>query len=461
MAHYDARYGTHASSSNNFVSGSPNQLDSEEQGTVKSHNLIDTLKKHCKPSYQFNRSSSSPIGELQSTSCSVAAIDYNIETPPIVFHGTHRDSAGALISGQLFLDISDDFVEIDSLKATIQAHTVYKRPYQSHCRECQHHDVEIQAWVLLGHTTRLNRGRHTFPFSGFLDGKLTASMDTPVISISYEFMAMAQVSHSTALARLPTQLKIERNLLVRRSIPEPIFPRQTVRRFPSLNIAVYAKYNSVINPTGSNSLTLTIDGVVAHEEKAEMMDLWKLKKVAWRLDETIKTIAPICDKHMAAANKVGCGNGLQGITRSEVRVIGEKQLYKGWKLDYSSACCSVIDVEYFVRPAHSHLYKSRYTCDAKTDDGMQVSHSLFLELTVSRGYSACLMLRMHFGIILTECSGTSISWDNEPLPLYEDVPPRPPSYICEWSVEYQDHRPLSVGHDIEQANSTDLPTNPQ
>jgi hypothetical protein len=41
------------------------------------------------------------------------------------------------------------------------------------------------------------------------------------------------------------------------------------------------------------------------------------------------------------------------------------------------------------------------------------------------------ILRMHFATVLTDRAGLGISWDNEAPPVYQDVPPSPPSYMEE------------------------------
>ena len=40
------------------------------------------------------------------------------------------------------------------------------------------------------------------------------------------------------------------------------------------------------------------------------------------------------------------------------------------------------------------------------------------------------VLKMKFGVILTERSGMGISWDEEQPPVYEDVPVSPPGYAA-------------------------------
>ena len=41
---------------------------------------------------------------------------------------------------------------------------------------------------------------------------------------------------------------------------------------------------------------------------------------------------------------------------------------------------------------------------------------------------------MHFQTVLTERAGLGISWDNEAPPVYQDVPPSPPSYSEEMRI---------------------------
>ncbi|KAL6357649.1 hypothetical protein LRP88_07822 [Fusarium phalaenopsidis] len=116
---------------------------------------------------------------------SAVSIDWSIESPPVVFHGNAEDSTGALITGQMFLDVKEEAVEIGSFSASLKLHVFQKRPFQSHCTDCQNQYTELQAWQLLAHPTTLRKGRHAYPFSILLGGHLPATMDTPLAAISY------------------------------------------------------------------------------------------------------------------------------------------------------------------------------------------------------------------------------------------------------------------------------------
>lgn len=207
-------------------------------------------------------------------------------------------------------------------------------------------------------------------------------------------------------------------------------------------------YPQVIHPIGSNKLSLRLDGIAKHNEKIDMVEYWKLKKITWRLEETNKAVAPACTKHRVNETTAEGEEEQQrrvakkGIQRTDTRIIGEKALFSGWKANYGSVSDSLVemDLEY-------HLGRhAGFTCDARPRDGSRtnlmphVSHQLILEMVVSQEMAPTgkpsqsaptgvgRILRMHFSTVLTERAGIGISWDNEAPPIYQDVPPSPPAY---------------------------------
>jgi hypothetical protein len=260
-------------------------------------------------------------------------------------------------------------------------------------------------------------------------------MDSPLVSISYEFKAEALPrSNGSQLA----PLKLEKVLDVKRSLPTSETPHHSVRVFPPTNIKASAYYPHVIHPIGSNTLSLRLDGIAKINPKVNTVEYWKLKKLTWKLEETIKTIAPACERH---SPKVDDSTEEQqtkkGIVRSETRVIGEKTLFSGWKSNYTSATDSTVELEL----DYSLFSKNaKYACDTKSRDGTEVTHQLMVEMVVSQEWAPVnkpslvthtgigRILRMHFGCVLTERAGIGISWDNEAPPIYQDVPPSPPAY---------------------------------
>ena len=103
----------------------------------------------------FGRSSKEP------PSSPLCAVDWKLESPPIVLYGDAEHSTGALVSGQLFLLIKEDKVEIDSFDATLSIHVTQKKPFANHCTECAHDVTELKKWTLLPNPLVLTKG--TFP----------------------------------------------------------------------------------------------------------------------------------------------------------------------------------------------------------------------------------------------------------------------------------------------------------
>ncbi|KAL2261524.1 hypothetical protein VTK26DRAFT_3990 [Humicola hyalothermophila] len=382
------------------------------------------------PGISFGRSTK----ETQATS--PAKLDWKLESPPIVMYGDAENSSGALLSGQLFLTIKEEGLEIESLHATLNIHVTQKKPFVNHCTECTNQITELKRWQFFQHPLFMTKGVHSFPFSVLLEGHLPASMDGPLVSISYEFKAEA-VPRSKGTLLAP--LKLEKVLDVKRSLPASETPHHSVRVFPPTNIKASAQYPNVIHPIGNNTLSLRLDGIAKLNQKVNTVEYWRLKKLTWKLEETVRTVAPACGRH---SPKIPDGVGEQhkkGVVRSDTRVIGEKTLYSGWKSNYTSATDSLVELEL----DYSLSKNGKFACDTKSRDGTEVTHQLMVEMVVSQEWAPVnrpslvthtgvgRILRMHFGTVLTERAGIGISWDNEAPPIYQDVPPSPPAYSLE------------------------------
>ncbi|CAN8096341.1 unnamed protein product [Discula destructiva] len=368
-----------------------------------------------------------------------AQVSWKIESPPIIFYGDAENSTGALVSGQLYLDVKDDAgYEFDTFKATLAIRVTQKKPFTVHCNECASQTTLLKEWTFLSHPgVPLHKGVHPFPFSVLLDGHLPATLDSPLVNITYEFKAEAIPARPG-----PPPVKLEKLFDVKRSLPPPELPHHSVRVFPPTNVKASVHYQQVIHPIGTNKLTLRLDGIARlNAGPGNTIEYWKLKKLTWRLEETLKTVAPACDKHKPAVDPASGGGDDQqkrGVARTETRVIGEKTLFSGWKSMYAGPTDSNVELELdYALNKHA-----KYSCDLKSRDGTQVSHQLMLEMVVSQecapvGKPSLVtqtgvgrILRMHFGTVLTERGGIGISWDNEAPPIYQDVPPSPPAY-CE------------------------------
>lgn len=123
------------------------------------------------------------------------------------------------------------------------------------------------------------------------------------------------------------------------------------------------------------------------------------------------------------------------VTIEHTRIIGMGEMKTGFKTDFSGKgkveAMAEIDTHSF-----NHV-----SCNlADPDFGMAINHTLVVEMVVaeeitpSKGHyqpiatGAARVLRMQFGLNLTERPGLGIAWDDEVPPMYADVPTSPPQY---------------------------------
>lgn len=378
-----------------------------------------------------------------------ASLSWKIESPPAVLHGDTENSTGALVSGQLLLDIKEEGFEVDTFEAKLNVHILQKRPFTGHCQNCANQVTELKSWTLLTEPTQLSKRTHEFPFSVLLDGHLPATTDNAIIAVKYEFTAIVQ-------PRTGPMVKLIKNIDVKRSIPVPELPHHSIRIFPPTNIAASVHFTQIIHPISSNTFTLRLDGVVKHNPDAKTVEYWKLKRLSWKLEENMETIAPACEKHSPKEPKESdtAVAPKKGAKRVDTRTIAHADMHSGWKSDYSPSGCIETEIQYQLAPG------ARAVCDMKSKDGTEITHQLVVEMVVVQEYAptthlkhvtptgVARILRMHFGVVVTERAGLGVSWDNEAPPIYQDVPPSPPSYSCD--IPYESVEDLALSRNSQE-----------
>jgi arrestin-related trafficking adapter 1 len=354
---------------------------------------------------------------------SPAKFDMIIESPPLIFYGTTENSTGALLSGRLKLDVTDPAGEVTLTKLVMamNAAITTKKPVAKDCPECTKRVNDLKTWNFLSEpkTFYLDKNNQ-FPFSFLLPGHLPATTISSLGSVTYYLEAKATTSHSEEIY-LTLPLKIER------AVP-PGLEKSSIRIFPPTNLTSRLIMPPVIHPIGNFPLQMILSGVV--DKKAETQTRWRLRKVLWRIEEHTKIISPPCSKH---GHKVG-GDG-KALQHQDERTVGSDELKAGWKSDFDTQG-GEITLEFDAR-----LSPSKHPiCDMDSPAGLEVKHNLVIELIIAEEFcpnrntslitptGAARVLRMQFGISVTERAGMGISWDEEMPPVYEDVPASPPGY---------------------------------
>ncbi|KAM0283389.1 hypothetical protein ACHAQH_002512 [Verticillium albo-atrum] len=368
-----------------------------------------------------------------------ASLDWVVETPPVMFYGDASHSAGALFTGMMHLNV-EETVHVDNFQASLHLHVHQKKPFAKHCPGCSDQYTELKRWTFLPQPVTLAPGRHAYPFSIHLLGHNPASIDTPVVAVTYEFKAQVHCTGSHPLS-------FEENIHVKRSLLGSDPMHQSMRLFPPTNVKASTFLNRVIHPTGTHKVQLRLDGIT--NVAGSSLEIWKLKKLSWKLEETVCTTAPACSDHAVES----ASSEKFTVRRDEARILGGKEIHGGWKSDYSISDARIeFEFEYGLTAAkHIRKREPMYACDARAVNGTgtEVSHTLAIEMLLSKDMTSSDMpnlisatsdarvLRMRHPVVLTEAPGLGVAWDAELPPVYDDVPPSPPSYPQEAPVEYE------------------------
>ena len=134
-----------------FSDRSPSSSGSSLASEDRSVKMPDSHKRLSLVGLHSPKSSSSKIPQ-------VASLDITIESPPLVFYGPAASSSGALLSGQLVLNIHEDFMAIDSFKMRLALEVTRKKPFHAHCPECSKQCTDLTTWNFLQGPATLRRG---------------------------------------------------------------------------------------------------------------------------------------------------------------------------------------------------------------------------------------------------------------------------------------------------------------
>ena len=359
-----------------------------------------------------------------------AKLEIAIESPPLVSYGTMENSTGALMSGQLWLHVTDQPLKLEKFELELVAKVKYAKPVSKDCPECQVNHNELKKWKIITEPKTFENGTHAAPFSYLLDGHLPATTHAALGSVEYILTAVAISANQEKMTASHT-------LDLKRSILPPEIDRTAVRVFPPTNLRAEVSHPPVIHPIGEFNVQLSLSGIIARER--EFLRRWRLRRVLWRLEECSKMVSKPCPKHV---HKVG-GEG-KGLEHTDTKTLGSHEIKDGWKNEFSLEGGGRIEIDFPCKVDP----KIKPSCDVSNPTGLAVQHRILLELIVveeianakhAKQWSAtgsARVLRMAFTVIMTERAGQGVSWDDEIPPQYDDVPASPPGYSYARIEEY-------------------------
>ncbi|KAH6889640.1 hypothetical protein B0T10DRAFT_439939, partial [Thelonectria olida] len=363
---------------------------------------------------------------------SPVTIDWKVESVPTIILGNEEEDLPSLLSGQVSLKIGEDQVEIDSFRGSLNVHTTQKKPFKSRCANCKDQHEELQAWSFLSGETTLSKGSHSFPFSALIPDHAPASMDNPLLSVSYDFQCEVQFRSKGKPNSTPQTARFNREITIRRSLSIPDGPAHSTRSFPSAGIEVSSHIDSIVHPEAPSKASITLKGLRRSSGTDENIEMWRLWKGAWKLEEKMKTVVKPCERH-EATNSDGDGD----LLRTKTRLLREKSLYDGWTITDADGTAQ-LDFGFGIKRSSSS--QPTYSNDTKSLDGTEVTHLLTVELVLIKETfpedspnlavrtGGGRILRLHYRVAMVDDSITGPGCVIENLPSYHDIWPSPPSY---------------------------------
>lgn len=219
-----------------------------------------------------------------------------LESSPVILYGDPSESTGFIILGVLKLDVSKEFEELQTVTLSLVQTFKYSRtfclPSVSGCKNCKERKTTLARWDVLTDTASFPQGVHGYPFSHLLPGSLppTSKLGSSHSDafIRYDLIAVATVPHSTAQTTIRLPLHVSR--LVLRG-PD----RNSLRVFPPTEVSASAVLPNVVYPKSTFPIELKLDNIVSNLSERR----WRMRKLAWRIDETTLVRAHACPKHLS------------------------------------------------------------------------------------------------------------------------------------------------------------------
>ncbi|ABN65176.2 conserved hypothetical protein [Scheffersomyces stipitis CBS 6054] len=223
------------------------------------------------------------------------SISVTLESPPIVLYGQPSESTGSIISG-LLNSSSEAEIDVESVTLSLVQTIRYTKPFLlasstiSNCKDCTTKTTTLARWDVLTTRCSFAVGSHAYPFSHLLPGSLPASckLGSPNSQsyIKYDLIAVAKKSNSNSETIVKLPINISRSIL---RGPD----RNSLRVFPPTEVTAAAVLPNVVYPKSTFPVELKLNYVV----NAAGDRRWRMRKLTWKIEETIKTRASSCAKH--------------------------------------------------------------------------------------------------------------------------------------------------------------------
>ncbi|KAI3406822.2 LDB19 [Candida oxycetoniae] len=227
--------------------------------------------------------------------------DYSViiklESPPIILYGTPTESTGSILSGLLRL-VTVSNVKIETVTLSLVQTIKYTKPFVlpnsstvANCRDCVFKTEVLARWDVLTTPTDFPSGNHAYPFSHLLPGSLppTSKLGSSHSQsfIKYDLIAEVVTTNPANSKKLVLPINVSRSTL---RGPD----RNSLRIFPPTEVTATAVLPNVIYPKSTFPIELRLDNMAS----PCLLRRWRMKKLSWRIEESVKVKAYVCNSHI-------------------------------------------------------------------------------------------------------------------------------------------------------------------
>ncbi|KAM5358295.1 hypothetical protein ACJZ2D_015424 [Fusarium nematophilum] len=242
-----------------------------------------------------------------------------LQARTVVLHGCATELGEAYVLGQVHMNLNEP-VELEILEAEVLLYVRHKRPFTKDCSNCVDSRKQLQRWDIVTGPTTLPKGKHVFDIGFAIPNQCPASMNTSFVAVVYELLVRATSSEREPLVH-SMPFEIQRSL----RIPAEAPLRHHV--FSGSGILASLSLDKIIRPSDTPTVHLRLDRIESPTHIG--LEVWKLKKLSWRLEES--TTAIFEKKPAASRKKTGRVAATEPKSHSETRLLGKGSLTQGWQ----------------------------------------------------------------------------------------------------------------------------------
>ncbi|OLL26310.1 hypothetical protein NEOLI_000387 [Neolecta irregularis DAH-3] len=331
------------------------------------------------------------------------SVGFEIPSLPLVSYESPKISSGALLTGNIKLEINVSSLELDSFIVEVIQLVTSKRPVKTSCLDCitRKRTMCIKRYISV--PVLMAQGSHEYPLTFLFKGSWPATTSSRISLI--EYYLVATVTSGKRDGKTVSYIS-ERPIHLNRSYEYLEEGLKHLRKFPDTSVKCKIFLPTSIHPHSSFLVTIQFTGL-----KEQSGDVWGIDSLNWMLKEYGVIVSLPCFQHAHHTSS-------HGFVHEEKKIVGAGRISKGFKyIDAQKSECHM-EFEFFSG--------QEAASDVSGPSGIEISHDMTLDFTVllarkGAGLST-RVLSMKCPVVISSRPGMGISWDNETPPMYGTIP---------------------------------------